>query len=58
MKKFNYKTFNEKLSEGYLNMLGEEGWELISHTAVANQKCFAQYYIFKKEIQIDHSDKL
>ena len=49
--KFEYKAFNEKLSEEQLNTMGEEGWELIVHraTAVAIRNELAQYYVFKRE---------
>jgi hypothetical protein len=54
MKKWEYKTVNDKLTETQLNSLGEEGWELVSHTAVATSNFlggsgFGQYYVFKRE---------
>ena len=49
MKKFQYKTFNEKISEHELNQLGEAGWELVTHTAVSNLLDVNQYYVFKRE---------
>ena len=53
MKKWEYRHFNEKLEERDLNRLGEDGWELVSHTAVAvaglTSRGFGQYYIFKRE---------
>ena len=56
MKKFEYKTTQTKLTDAELNKLGDEGWELITHTAVAvNQflsgAAFGQYYVFKREKQ-------
>lgn len=50
MKKFQYKTFNDQLSEDELNKLGNEGWELVTHSVV-NFIITIQYYVFKKEIK-------
>jgi len=50
MKKFEYKTFNHRLSDEVLNELGEDGWELVSHSAAANERSMSQYYIFKREL--------
>ena len=47
--KWEYKSFNQKLTDSDLNRLGEEGWELIVHTAVVNDSAFGQYYIFKRQ---------
>ncbi|MEK6829005.1 MAG: DUF4177 domain-containing protein [Nanoarchaeota archaeon] len=53
MKKWEYKAVNEKLSESQLNNFGEQGWELVSHTAVAVANilgsAMGQYYVFKRE---------
>lgn len=48
MKKFEYKTFDKKVSDTELNKLGEEGWELVSHSAVCSYNIIIQYYIFKR----------
>lgn len=48
MKKFEYISFQEALSDSDLNRLGLEGWELVTHTAVVASE-FGQYYIFKRE---------
>lgn len=49
-RKFEYKSYQEPLSDERLNKLGAEGWELVSHTAVFGGTGGAQYYIFKREI--------
>lgn len=54
MKKWEYKSVNAKLSDTQLNEFGEQGWELVSHTAVAVSNLFGgsgfgQYYVFKRE---------
>lgn len=49
-KKFEYRHFDCKLSEKDLNKLGNNGWEMVSHTALANYNAFSQYYVFKREI--------
>lgn len=50
--KFEYKTFQVKLDDSDLNKLGDQGWELVSHTAVAVSNLmssgFGQYYVFKR----------
>jgi len=46
MKKWEYKHYNCRLIEEELNDLGDDGWELVSHTAVA---AMGQYYVFKRE---------
>lgn len=46
--KFEYLHFNKKLSLKQLNTIGDNGWELVSHSAVANDRAFAQYYVFKR----------
>lgn len=53
-KKWEYKSVNAKLSDTQLNEFGEQGWELVSHTAVAVSNLFGgsgfgQYYVFKRE---------
>jgi len=48
---YEYKHFNEKLSESRMNSLGAEGWKLVSHTAVTTGYEFGQYYIFIREIE-------
>jgi hypothetical protein len=50
MKKFEYKSYNTTLYDNELNKLGAKGWELVSHTAIADRGKMAQYYVFKKEI--------
>ena len=45
MKKWEYKHYNCRLIEEELNDLGDDGWELVSHTAAA----MGQYYVFKRE---------
>lgn len=47
MNKYEYKSFNCRLTNDQLNELGAEGWELISHTAVVANS-FGQYYVFKR----------
>ncbi len=53
MKKFEYKTFQKKLSVNELNDLGEHGWELVTHSVAHSSSLigstFAQYYVFKRE---------
>ena len=49
MKKYEYKTFQRELYDSELNKLGDEGWQLISHTAVVNESSFGQYYVFMRE---------
>lgn len=49
MKKYEYISFNNKLSDLELNDLGKNGWQLISHTANLGGS-FAQYYVFMREI--------
>lgn len=52
MKKWEYITFKDGLKDSYLNDLGNEGWELVSHTALYvpnNRLNPIQYYIFKRE---------
>lgn len=51
MKKWEYISHNYGLSDAKLNRLGSEGWELVSHTAIADNKKMAQYYVFKREIK-------
>ena len=50
MKKFEYKSFMNALTDKDLNKQGQEGWELVSHTAVSGGGHAVQYYIFKREI--------
>lgn len=51
MRRFEYKSFNYKLSEFELNRFGNEGWELVSHTAVINKDDeLIQYYVFKRQL--------
>ena len=47
--KIEYIHFNRSLTLRQLNALGDSGWELVSHSAVANDRAFAQYYVFKRE---------
>lgn len=49
MKKYEYKTFQNALSDTELNRLGEQGWELVAHTAFGSG--MGQYYVFKREKQ-------
>ena len=51
MRKFEYKTFNNRLDEEDLNKLGDDGWELIIHTVAIGAYSAAQYYVFKREKQ-------
>lgn len=51
MNKYEYKSFNSKLSNERLNELGLEGWELVTHTAVMDSNAFGQYYVFKRIIK-------
>ena len=51
--KFQYKTFIDQLSEKSLNTLGDDGWELVTHTvAVIEYKLgpndMNHYYVFKR----------
>jgi hypothetical protein len=58
MKKYQYKHFNESLTSEQLNELGQEGYQLVSHSAVVLKEenyigtftTIKQYYIFMKEI--------
>lgn len=52
IKKFEYKTFKEGLSDEELKELGLNGWELVSHSVVLYQPVnrLAQYYVFKREL--------
>lgn len=47
--KIEYIHFNRSLTLRQLNALGDSGWELVSHSAVANDRAFAQYYVFKRD---------
>jgi len=47
--KIEYMHFNRGLTLKQLNALGNSGWELVTHSAVANDRAFAQYYVFKRE---------
>jgi hypothetical protein len=49
MKKYEYMTSSIKLTDNQLNDLGNLGWKLISHSAVANNYDFKQYYVFMRE---------
>lgn len=54
MKIYEYKTYNISLNQQELNVLGSEGWLLISHTAVSRADGIGkQYYVF-----VRHSDTL
>jgi len=49
--KFEYLHFtkgNVGLTIDQLNEIGDNGWELVSHTAVAGDSSVAQYYVFKR----------
>jgi len=48
-KKFEYRHFDYELTSGDLNNLGNNGWELVSHTGVAAYGQLNQYYVFKRE---------
>lgn len=50
MKKFEYISFNKKLTDSDLNDLGKGGWQLVSHTAAVAYGQFGQYYVFMREI--------
>ena len=47
--KYEYNTISnsEYLGDGLLNRLGENGWELVSHTYVPDRS--THYYAFKRE---------
>ena len=47
--KIEYLHFNKRLTLRQLNAIGDSGWELVSHSAVANDRAFAQYYVFKRD---------
>ena len=49
MRKFEYITFQNKLTEQKLNELGNDGWELVTHSVVIGNGFGTQYYIFKRE---------
>jgi hypothetical protein len=57
MKKWEYKSFQDKLTDTIMNQLGKQGWELVNHTAVATSDFlggagqFKQYYVFKRELK-------
>ena len=53
MKKFEYNLFfDRRLELEQFNKLGEEGWELVTHTiAVSTGGGFYHYYTFKREKQ-------
>jgi|LakMenE18May11ns_1017448.scaffolds.fasta_scaffold9311280_1 hypothetical protein len=51
MQKYEYVSFQWKLSDKQLNELGSNGWKLISHTAVSSDSNFGQYYVFMREIK-------
>jgi len=44
---YNIITNSEYLGDRFLNHLGEEGWELISHTYIFDRHM--HYYAFKRE---------
>jgi aspartate-semialdehyde dehydrogenase len=52
--KWEYKTFNERLTDEELNKLGQDNWELVSHSCVSVPSLFGhdivQYYVFKRKI--------
>jgi hypothetical protein len=50
MQKFEYYSFNVKLTNSDLNLLGSEGWELVTHTAVTAYGELGQYYVFKRPL--------
>ena len=50
MKKFQYITFKRDLSEEELNILGNDGWKLVSHVEYDTHLVPYQYFIFKREI--------
>ena len=55
MKKFEYKHHNGILEERDLNSFGNDGWELVAHSAVpiagilGGSNELRQYYVFKRE---------
>lgn len=50
MKKFEYLQIDRTVNPHELNELGEEGWELVSHsTSIQVLFFFQQLYIFKRE---------
>ena len=52
MKKWEYKRVIHRLYEADLDRLGEEGWELISHTVIKYENFWtsdnSEYYVFKR----------
>lgn len=50
MRKYEYYSVNETLTDFDLNRLGRIGWELVAHSAVASNGYFAQYYVFKRPL--------
>jgi hypothetical protein len=51
MKKYEYKHFNCRLGQSELNALGNQGWKLVSHTALVAGGSGVQYYVFIREIE-------
>lgn len=53
MKKWEYKRFSRRLRDSELYSLGEEGWELVSHTVIKYENFWtsdnSEYYVFKRE---------
>ena len=49
-----YKSVQDKLTDKQLNKLGQDGWELVAHSAVVvngmlgSSNELRQYYIFKR----------
>jgi hypothetical protein len=53
MKKWEYKRIERKLSQNELSVLGEAGWEMVSHTVIDFENFWtsknAEYYMFKRQ---------
>lgn len=43
-----YRSFNGALTDEKLNELGQQGWELCTHTVVVQYANINQRYIFKR----------
>ena len=52
IKKFEYYTCQDSLSDKALNKLGQKRWELVSHSVAVNMfGNGGQYYVFKRELE-------
>lgn len=54
MERFEYKKVTSKLSEAQLNILGENGWEMVSYNVIKYDNLWSsentEYYMFKRKI--------